>query len=64
MSTLIIICLKCQMEFTFSQIIGLWMIFQPGKLQFKIRGFISHIYYNEGTILCFLPAPSVSPRAS
>ena len=28
---LVILCLECQVEFAFTQIIWLWMIFKPGK---------------------------------
>ena len=31
-----IIRLKCQMEFTLSQVVSLGVVFQPGKLQLKI----------------------------
>ena len=36
-----IIRLKCQMEFTLSQVVSLGVVFQPGKLQLKIADIAS-----------------------
>ena len=44
---LIILRLECQMEFTFTQIIWLWMIFKPGKFQLKITYIIAQIHNNK-----------------
>ena len=44
---LIILCLECQVEFTFTQIIWLWMIFKPGKFQLKITYIVAQIHNNK-----------------
>ena len=47
MRRFIIVRPECQMKFTFAQIIGLRMLFQPGKLQLKITYLITQIYNDK-----------------
>lgn len=44
---LIILRLKCQVKFAFTQIIWLWMIFKPGKFQLKITYIVAQIHNNK-----------------
>ena len=44
---LVILRLECQMEFAFTQIIWLWMIFKPGKFQLKITYIVAQIHNSD-----------------
>ena len=40
-------CPECQMEFAFTQIIWLWMIFKPGKFQLKIAHIVAQVHNDK-----------------
>ena len=45
--TLKVIGVKCQMEFTFAQIVRLGMVFQPSQLQLEITHIVAQIRNDE-----------------
>ena len=58
---LVILCLECQVEFAFTQIIWLWMIFKPGKFQLKITYIVAQIHNDK--IICSLSSHFVQIKS-